>query len=144
MTATFGTQRRVPWILEAFLPQGKLCFFRLAFFTFLAHKIPIIKGVTMSDENSEDKTAFEEQVKSNVQNKNTWLRLFFLALFAVIYYVVFFVAIGVGFIQFVAGKFSGKPLSSLQEFNATLADYSRELVAYITYASDKKPFPFKE
>lgn len=88
--------------------------------------------------------AFEEQVKTQVKDKNTWLRLFYIILFALIFYVVFFVVCASGIIQFVARILSGAPLTSLHDFNSKLADYSKELVAYVTFASDTKPFPFKE
>jgi hypothetical protein len=92
----------------------------------------------------EETSSLEEQVKTQVKDKGTWLRLFFMVIFAVIFYAVFFVTCTVAFVQFSARLLSGKPLSSLAEFNATLADYARDLVAYLTYASDRKPFPFKE
>lgn len=100
----------------------------------------------MTDETpqSDASKAFEEQVKAQVKDTGTWLRLFYVVLFAAIFYAVFFVTCAVGIIQFVARIFSGKPLTSLHDFNSTLADYARDLVAYVTYASDKKPFPFKE
>lgn len=88
----------------------------------------------------ENKSAFEEQV----QDKDTWLRLFYIILFGLIFYVVFFVTCVVGVIQFVTRMLTGRPLASLQDFNTTLATYAHDLVAYITYASDMKPFPFKE
>ncbi len=88
--------------------------------------------------------SLEDQVKTQVQDKNTWLRLFFMLLFAIIFYAVFFVTCTVALIQFLARLLSGKPLASLADFNITLSDYARDLVAYLTYVSDKKPFPFKE
>jgi hypothetical protein len=92
----------------------------------------------------EETSSLEEQVKTQVKDKSNWLRLFFMLIFAVIFYAVFFVTCAVALIQFFARLLSGKPLSSLADFNTTLADYSRDLVAYLTYISDRKPFPFKE
>jgi hypothetical protein len=88
--------------------------------------------------------ALEEKVKANVANMNTWLRIVFVALFALIFYIVFFITCAVGVIQFIAGIFTGKPLASLTDFNGTLAVYAQDLVKFITYSSEKKPFPFKE
>lgn len=86
----------------------------------------------------------EDQIKSQVQDTGTWVRLFFTLLFIVIFYVVFFITSAVALIQFVTRILTGKPLGSLMDFNSKLAEYARDLVAYITYASDDKPFPFKE
>ncbi len=89
-------------------------------------------------------SSLEEQVKTQVKDKGTWLRLFYMALFAVIFYAVFAVTCVTAVIQFCARILSGRPLSGLNDFNATLAGYARDLVSYLTYASDRKPFPFKE
>ncbi len=94
--------------------------------------------------NPSDSNTIEDQIKSQVQNTGTWVRLFFTLLFIVIFYVVFLITTAVALIQFVTRILTGKPLGSLMDFNAKLAEYSRDLVAYITYASDAKPFPFKE
>jgi hypothetical protein len=99
----------------------------------------------MPDNMSDNETPpLEDQIKSQVQNTHTWVRLFFMALFMAIFYVVFFITGAVAIMQFVTRILTGKPLSSLMDFNAKLAEYARDLVAYITYASDAKPFPFKE
>ncbi len=92
----------------------------------------------------EDTVNIEIQIKSQVQNTGTWVRLFFTLLFIVIFYGVFLITSGVAVIQFVTRILTGKPLGSLTDFNSRLADYARDLVAYITYASNQKPFPFKE
>ena len=92
----------------------------------------------------ENTNPIEDQIKSQVKDTNTWVRLFFTALFFVIFYVVFFITGIVAIIQFFTRILTGKPLASLMDFNTKLAEYARDLVAYITYASDAKPFPFKE
>lgn len=92
----------------------------------------------------ENPNPIEDQIKSQVKDTNTWVRLFFMILFMVIFYVVFGITGIVAVIQFVTRILTGKPLGSLQDFNAKLADYAHDLVAYITYSSDAKPFPFKE
>ena len=98
----------------------------------------------MTFEPSSDPNSFEDRVRTQVQDKHTWLRLFFMLIFMVIFYAVFFVTCTVAIIQFVAKILSGKTLASLSDFNVTLSDYTRDLVAYLTYVTDKKPFPFKE
>lgn len=92
----------------------------------------------------DERPTFEEQVKTQVKTPGTWLRLFYILVFGIIFYAVYFVTCTVAIIQFIARILSGKTLASLSDFNVTLADYARDLVAYLTYASDKKPFPFKE
>jgi hypothetical protein len=95
-------------------------------------------------DNDSNRSPLEEQIRTQITDINTWLRLFYMALFMVVFYIVYAITCVVGIIQFFAGIFTGKTLASLSEFNAKLSDYARDVVAYITYASSKKPFPFKE
>lgn len=97
-----------------------------------------------SDNQPETQSDIEKNIRAQVQNKDTWLRVFFMAVFLVIFYAVFFVTLGIAVIQFFARLLSGKSLASLDDFNRTLATYAHDIVAYVTFASDAKPFPFKE
>lgn len=92
----------------------------------------------------ESPNPLEEKIKTQVQDMNTWLRLFYMLLFIFIFYFVFAATCVVGLLQFVARILSGKTLATLGDFNTKLADYAHDLVAFITFASDKKPFPFSE
>ena len=92
----------------------------------------------------ENPNPLEDQIKSQVKDTSTWVRLFFIILFMTIFYVEYFITGIVAIIQFVTRILTGKPLASLLDFNLKLSEYARDLVAYTTYASDQKPFPFKE
>lgn len=102
----------------------------------------------MDEENNssshESDPGLEEKIKNQVKDMNTWLRLFYMLVFGVVFYAVFFITVAISLIQFVANILSGKRLGSLDDFNQTLADYARDLVAFLTFRSDRKPFPFKE
>jgi hypothetical protein len=99
---------------------------------------------SVKDSRLENSQGIEEQIKSQVKDSGTWLRLFFMFLFMFIFYLIFVITGLVGIIQFVARIVSGKTLDSLGDFNRKLSSYAQEVVAYITYSSDKKPFPFSE
>lgn len=90
------------------------------------------------------KSDLEERITREVRDTGTWLRLFYMLVFMIAFYFVYIITCSAGIIQFFARLFSGAPLASLVDFNGKLAEYARELVAYITYASNDKPFPFKE
>jgi hypothetical protein len=100
--------------------------------------------MTIEHDPIDGQPTLEDQIKTQAKDKGTWLRLFFMLLFAIIFYAVFFVTCVVAIIQFIARLMSGKTLSSLADFNVTLSDYARDLVAYLTYVTERKPFPFKE
>src|ERR1043166_5381224 len=97
--------------------------------------------MTPSDDGKND---LEERIATQVKDTGTWLRLFYMLVFMIAFYFVYAITCAIGLIQFFARLFSGSPLASLADFNAKLSDYARDLVAYITSASNDKPFPFKE
>lgn len=92
---------------------------------------------------NENVSALEEKIKTQVKDMNTWLRLFFMVFFIVIFYFVYAITCIVGLLQFVARLITGTTFANLSDFNANLATYAKDLVAFITFSSDKKPFPFK-
>ncbi|HUY68443.1 MAG TPA: DUF4389 domain-containing protein [Alphaproteobacteria bacterium] len=84
----------------------------------------------------------EEDLKKNVKDKDTWLRLVYLVVFGIIFYI----SIGFTFIfsifQFLAKLFSGSSFASLAEWGDNLGAYQAQVTRYLTFASDEKPFPF--
>lgn len=84
----------------------------------------------------------EEELKSNVKNKDTWLRLVFLIVFGFIFYLCSLLAFAASVLQFLAKLFSGSSIKALAEFGDDLATYLSQVIRYLTFASDVKPFPF--
>ena len=83
----------------------------------------------------------EDLLKRNLTSGPTWLRVLYMVLFGVILYIAMWFAIGVAIIQLVAKLISGASLARLDVFGAQLAIYMRELAAFLTFASEEKPFP---
>jgi len=48
------------------------------------------------------------------------------------------------FVQFLFDLISGKPNNRLCQFSSEFKDYIAEVVAFVTYQSDTKPFPFSD
>jgi len=84
----------------------------------------------------------DEDLKRNLASGSTWIRALYMILFGVIFYVAEFVLIAVAVVQLLAKLFSGNTLGRLDVFGAQLADYMRAVVAFLTFASEAKPFPF--
>jgi hypothetical protein len=97
-----------------------------------------------SDNARNNARDLEDQIKANVKDTSNWLRLFTMLVFMVIFYGVFVVTGVVGIIQFLSRLVTGKTINGLSSFINRLSDYSREVTAYITYATDRRPFPFSE
>ena len=82
-----------------------------------------------------------DDVKKNVKSTATWTRLIYLILYAIIYRVAAIVLFAITVIQFIKALLTGSPFEELQSFGGSLAEYNRQIVAFLSYQSDEKPFP---
>lgn len=82
-----------------------------------------------------------DDVKKHVKSKSTWTRLIYLILYAVIFRVASIVLFAITIIQFLKALLTGSPFERIQSFGGALAEYNKQLVAFLSYQSDEKPFP---
>lgn len=80
----------------------------------------------------------------HVKSRSTWVRLLFMLLFAVIFYIAEMVLFAVAAIQFLFKLFSGAPNARLTGFGAGLALFLAEVAAFLTYNTEDMPFPFAD
>lgn len=83
-----------------------------------------------------------EKVKQNISDKNQWMRILYMILFAVILYLVMMLVAVVVIVQLLFALFSGKPNDDIADFAADLSQYVYRIVAFLTYTDDRRPFPF--
>lgn len=81
-------------------------------------------------------------VKENLSSKEKWVRGLYMLLFLIIMYVVKVTAVLLAFIQFAITLFNGNPNFRLKRFGGQLAAYSQQVLLYLSYCSETKPFPF--
>jgi Domain of unknown function (DUF4389) len=72
-----------------------------------------------------------------------WVRGFYMLLMLVVWQVAEAVLLGVAIIQFIFALLGG-PNERLTAFGGSLAQYLRQVAAFITYATDEMPFPFSD
>ncbi len=77
-----------------------------------------------------------------IKDRGTWMRLLYMLLFAAILYVTLIVTGAVVVIQFLFKLVTGTANGELTRFGGTLADFVRDVVAFLTFASETMPFPF--
>jgi hypothetical protein len=81
-------------------------------------------------------------LEQNIRSRSTWLRL----LFMLIYYVLISLASIVGTFVVVVGffwvLFTGEVNHQLRQVGQGIAGYIYEIVRYLTYNTEDKPFPF--
>lgn len=82
------------------------------------------------------------QFEENVKSRSTWLRLFFMIVIGFLYGVSRIVVGAVIIMQFFWVLFTGGVNSSLDSFGQSLATYTYQIIRYLTFVSDERPFPF--
>ena len=83
----------------------------------------------------------QSDLEKNVKMRSTWVRLFFMIIFAFLYGLSRLVTAVVVTIQFFHVLFTGDTNEQLKTFGHSLAVYSFEVVDYLTFNSETKPFP---
>lgn len=77
--------------------------------------------------------------------KATWLRgIFMLIFFAIAYYFIILLIAAIALFQFGSVLLTGKLNVWLLDFGRSLSTYSQQIVSFLTYNSEQKPFPFGE
>jgi len=76
----------------------------------------------------------------HLQDTETWKRGFFMIVFVVKEVLVF----GIVVFQFFSRLFTGELNPRLVAFAPGLSRYIYEILNYVTYESDEKPFPFSD
>lgn len=81
-------------------------------------------------------------VKDNVTNIDTWLRGLFILVFGVIFYVLYGVIWLLVVLQFLTQLLTGKLNENLSGFSTNLTNFAFQILLYITFQSEERPFPF--
>lgn len=85
----------------------------------------------------------DQNMKKQLTDTNKWLRLLFMVLFGLaLNFVIQFVIYGLALIQFVVILFSGNKNQMIADFSDSFAQYSTQVIQYLLYTSETKPFPF--
>lgn len=93
---------------------------------------------TESPEQNEDEAPFKQHVKA----RSTWLRLFFMLVVVVLYGVSRVVIGAVVVLQFFWLLFTGGTNVRLQQLGQALATYTYQIILYLTFNTEQRPFPF--
>lgn len=93
----------------------------------------------VSDDDDPD-TGVEENIKS----KSTWMRLLYIVIFSILYGVSRLVVLVVVAMQFFWLLFTGQVNERLTATGQSLATYTYQLVRYLTFNTDERPFPFDD
>ncbi len=95
-----------------------------------------------SESPSMDEKDHGEELKRNVKSRSTWRRLFFMIVVAILYGVSRIVVGAVVVLQFFWVLFTGETNKKLEELGQALATYTYQVIRYLTFNTEERPFPF--
>ena len=81
-------------------------------------------------------------IKENAKNIDVWTRGLFILIYAVIFYFLFFLIWLVVIFQFLMKLITTELNSQLLDFSDSLTKYVTQILLYITFKSEERPFPF--
>ena len=85
------------------------------------------------------------EVIDNIVQSSVWIRVLFMAAFAVAsYFILLPLIIVLSIAQALFMLITAQNNANLRYFSATLALYVTQVVEYLTYLSEEKPYPFSD
>jgi hypothetical protein len=85
-----------------------------------------------------------EQLKSNLTSSKHWFRLIFMLLFAAVLQLASIVMWALVITQFFFSLITGEDNQYLRRFGHSLSTYIYDVLKFLCYSSDEKPFPFAD
>jgi len=85
-----------------------------------------------------------DETKANLLNPDTWIRLLYMILFALLLVLARLVILAVAVLQFVFVLVTAKPNTSLLELGQGVSKWALQAFLFLTYNSDEKPYPFTD
>jgi hypothetical protein len=100
----------------------------------------------VSDNPTVDQVSSESvessKVEENVKSRTTWLRLLFMAIYGVVAWLAGMVGLVIVVLGFFWVLFTGEVNRELRQIGQAIASYIYEIIRYLTFNTDDKPFPF--
>ena len=102
----------------------------------------IARGLQGRDDDADFDEDDEASIEENLRNRSTWKRFLFMIVVAVLFWLGVIVGIIVILLQFLWVLFTGRTKKEFSAVGRQLAEYSREIVLYMSFNTDERPFPF--
>ena len=97
-----------------------------------------------SSSPNEEPSEASGELKTRLLSPEHWLRGLFMLLFVAIACVASYVMLVLVIIQFLFALISGSSEERLQAFGGQLSQYLYQILRFITYNDEQKPFPFSD
>lgn len=81
-------------------------------------------------------------IKENAKNIDVWTRGLFILIYGVIFYFLFALIWLVVIFQFIMKLITSELNEQILDFSDSLSQYVTQILLYITFKSEQRPFPF--
>jgi len=86
----------------------------------------------------------DNQWKDSIKSESFWLRSIFMVLFFIVYRIVDILVLLVAISQWLYVLLSGDANQGLKKFANGLSLYVAQIINYLSYNSEEKPYPFSD
>jgi len=86
----------------------------------------------------------DTEMKQNLKNTNTWLRMLFMILFAIFFGAALNIFGIIVLFQLILSLFTGKTNARVRKFSNQMSKYIYSIMDYLSYNSEERPFPFAD
>ena len=84
------------------------------------------------------------KLRNKLTRPSIWLRLVSMIVLAIAFNIAEIVIFAVVVFQFLASLFTRRPNAQFTRFGRNLARYLEQIIAFMTFATEEKPFPFSQ
>ena len=95
--------------------------------------------INLTDDNIADYTYDYE---ANLKSVPVWKRLMYMLIFVVVFWVCRMLIFGIATLQFFSVLFTSETNMKLRDFGLSIGKYVAEIINFLTYNTEEKPFPF--
>ena len=96
----------------------------------------------MTGDPGDNSSERPSELEQNLRASSTWLRLVFMIVIGICHELARLVGAVIVLLQFLHVLFTGKPNARLLEVGLSLAQYVYQVVEYLTFNTEVRPFPF--
>ena len=82
------------------------------------------------------------EIMGNLRKPSPWVRIFFMIAYSIVIWVIALVILVIMIAQIIFSFTTGSPNNNLQDFSKAIVSYILQILKYLLYSSEDKPFPF--
>jgi Domain of unknown function (DUF4389) len=96
------------------------------------------------DDGRDDEDFEQDKIEDHLRSKSTWMRLVFMLICVALWAISRIVVGAVVVLQFLWVLVTGITNPRLTKLGQDLATYTYQIVLYLTFNTQRRPFPFNE